>query len=80
MLYGAAEFSRDTDLAILADSLNLALLQRALGELDAARIEVPPFEAAFLERGHSVHFRCRHPDANRLRVDVMAVMRGVRAV
>ena len=33
VFYGAAEFSRDTDLAILADTVNLARLRKALGEL-----------------------------------------------
>ena len=33
MFYGAAEFSRDTDFAILADDLNLSRLWAALGTL-----------------------------------------------
>lgn len=77
VLYGAAEFSRDTDLAILSDTQNLARLQNALDELDAHLIAVPPFESEYLERGHAIHFRCAHPDAAGLRVDVMAQMRGV---
>ena len=32
VFYGAAEFSRDTDLAVLADALNLERLARALAE------------------------------------------------
>jgi hypothetical protein len=40
-------------------------------------IAVPPFAAEHLLRGHAVHFRCHHPDAPRMRVDVMAKMRGV---
>src|SRR5215813_9959601 len=39
VFYGAAEFSRDTDLAILASSENLARLQRTLKDLRAT-IEV----------------------------------------
>jgi hypothetical protein len=35
VFYGAAEFSRDTDLAILASSENLAKLDKALADLDA---------------------------------------------
>lgn len=35
VFYGAAEFSRDTDLAILASSENLAKLDKALTDLDA---------------------------------------------
>ena len=44
VLYGAAEFSRDTDLAILASPANLARLRRALIDLQAEVIAVPPFE------------------------------------
>ena len=79
VLYGAAEFSRDTDVAVLADPENLRRLARALDELQAKRIAVPPFEAEYLARGHAVHFRCQHPDAPRMRIDVMSVMRGVAA-
>lgn len=77
VLYGGVEFSRDTDLAVLCEPANLARLQAALDDLAAVPIAVPPFEAAYLERGHAAHFRCRHPEADGLRVDVMAVMRGV---
>ncbi|MGD0613836.1 MAG: hypothetical protein ABSA69_00155 [Verrucomicrobiota bacterium] len=79
VFYGAAEFSRDTDLAILADAANLARLRRALADLQAEVIAVPPFEMKYLRRGHAIHFRCRHPEALRMRVDVMAKMRGVDA-
>lgn len=77
VFYGAAEFSRDTDFAILADAANLARLRKALDELRADVIAVPPFEMKYLRKGHAVHFRCRHPDALRMRVDVMAKMRSV---
>lgn len=77
VFYGAAEFSRDTDFAILADTANLARLRKALTELQADPIAVPPFEMKFLRRGHAIHFRCQHPDALRMRVDVMSKMRGV---
>ncbi len=77
VLYGAAEFSRDTDLAILASPENLSRLQNALDELQAEVIAVPPFEAKFLRKGHAVHFRCHHHDADRMRVDVMTRMRNV---
>jgi hypothetical protein len=72
VFYGAAEFSRDTDLAILADAANLARLRRALADLQAEVIAVPPFELRYLRRGHAIHFRCRHPEAPRMRVDVMS--------
>ena len=77
VFYGAAEFSRDTDFAILADAANLARLRKALAELRAEPIAVPPFELKYLRRGHAIHFRCQHPEALRMRVDVMSKMRGV---
>ena len=77
VLYGAAEFSRDSDFALLATQENLNRLGTALLDLRAEVIAVPPFEIEYLERGHAVHFRCRHPDALGLRVDVMSRMRGV---
>ena len=77
VFYGAAEFSRDTDFAILADAANLARLRKALADLRAEPIAVPPFELNYLRRGHALHFRCQHPEALRLRVDVMSKMRGV---
>lgn len=77
ILYGAAEFSRDTDLTVFASPDNLERLRGALSELDAEVIAVPPFEPEYLARGHSIHFRCRHPDAERARLDVMSRLRGV---
>jgi len=79
VFYGAAEFSRDTDFVLLADAANLARLRRALAGLRAEPIAVPPFEMKYLRRGHALHFRCQHPDAPRMRVDVMSKMRGVDA-
>ncbi len=77
VFYGAAEFSRDTDLAILADAPNLERLRKALDELQASVIAVPPFHLKYLRRGHAIHFRCQHPEALRMRVDLMSRMRGV---
>lgn len=77
VLYGAAEFSRDTDLALLASDENVALLRSALRELQARRVALPPFEEPYLQRGHAIHFRSYHRDALQMRVDVMSVMRGV---
>ena len=76
VFYGAAEFSRDTDLAILANSENLAKLRYALADLQATVIAVPPFEAKYLRKGHAVHFRCHHPEASGMRIDVMTKMRA----
>jgi hypothetical protein len=77
VLYGAAEFSRDTDLAVLASPANLERLQAALDDLDAHVIAVPPFEAKYLRRGHAVHFRCEDPEAQGMWIDVMTRMRGL---
>ncbi len=74
ILYGAAEFSRDADLAIVASPDNLIRLRAALTDLDAEVVAVPPFEARYLDRGHAIHFRC---GTSGLRVDVMSNMRGV---
>ncbi len=77
ILYGAAEFSRDTDLAILASPANLKRLKAALGDLQASVIAVPGFEPKYLRAGHAVHFRCQDPEAVGMRIDVMTKMRGV---
>lgn len=79
VFYGAAEFSRDTDIVLLAEPENIERLSRALEELRADCIAVPPFSADYLRRGHAVHFRCRHPEADGMRLDVMSVLRGVDA-
>ena len=76
VLYGAAEFSRDIDFAILADPGNFGRLQGLLNEVRAERIAVPSFDLKHLEAGHAIHFRCLHPEAIRLRLDVMSKMRG----
>jgi PHD/YefM family antitoxin component YafN of YafNO toxin-antitoxin module len=77
VLYGAAEFSRDTDLAILASPANFKRLEAALADLQARVIAVPDFEPQSLRAGHAVHFRCQDPQARGMRIDVMTKMRGV---
>ena len=77
VFYGAAQFSKDIDFVLLADPENYARLHRALAELQAERVAVPPFDPAVLARGHAVHFRCRAPGVEGLRVDVMTRLRGV---
>ena len=77
VLYGAAEFSRDTDLAILASEENVERLTKAMQALEAEVIAVPPFLLQHLNAGHAVHFRCRHTEAAGMRVDVMSRMRGM---
>jgi hypothetical protein len=77
IFYGAAEFSRDLDLLILADAANLPKLARALDALDAEVIAVPPLEERHLVRGHAVHVRCRREGVAGLRIDLMSSLRGV---
>ncbi len=77
VLYGAAEFSRDLDIALLPDPANLDRLSRALDDLVAEVIAVPPFSHEHLAEGLAVHFRCTRPDVAGLRIDVMTRMRGV---
>jgi hypothetical protein len=77
VLYGGTEFSRDTDIVLVPDPTNLAALKVALEDLQAEVIAVPPFEEGYLRRGFAVHFRCAHPEAQGIRIDVMSVMRGV---
>jgi hypothetical protein len=83
VLYGAAEYSRDLDLAVLATDDGLPKLSAAIEALHAHVIAVPPFEAQYLRRGHAVHFSV--PDVGSptvgatLRVDVMSRMRGVES-
>ncbi|MCA9225997.1 MAG: hypothetical protein KDA47_10320 [Planctomycetales bacterium] len=76
VFYGAAEFSRDCDVVVLATDDNLHHLTAALAELQAECIAVPPRDWTTLERGHAIHFRCHHPDAVGIRLDVMSKMRG----
>ena len=76
ILYGAAEFSRDIDLAVLADERNLSRLQMALGKLNAAPVFVPPLSIDVLLRGHACHFRCSAAGIEGLRIDVMSTLHG----
>ena len=45
ILYGAAEFSRDTDFAVQSSEGNLEKLKQALQDLDAEQVFLPPLEA-----------------------------------
>lgn len=76
ILYGAAEFSRDIDLAVMVSSPNLENLRLALDELDAGKIFVPELSEDVLLKGHACHFRCRREDVKGLRIDIMGEMRG----
>jgi hypothetical protein len=75
VFYGAAQFSKDVYLALLASEENFSRLLAALSDLNAKRIAVPPFDPDLLARGHAVHFRCQGGDADGLRVDVMTRLR-----
>jgi hypothetical protein len=77
VFYGAAEFSRDLDLLVLAGAGEMNKLTIALRDLEAEPIAFPPFTADYLERGHAAHFRCRRADLGGLRIDLMSVLRGV---
>lgn len=76
VFYGAAEFSRDCDIVIVSDDDNLARLNAALALLEAECIALPPFDRQYWDRGHAIHFRCQHPNAKGIRLDVMTKMRG----
>lgn len=76
ILYGAAEFSKDTDFAVLCSEENLERLRAALARLEAEPVFFPPLDATYLERGHACHFRCLAEDVAGFRVDIMARMRG----
>ena len=76
VLYGGAEISRDADILVLLSEENIDALREALRELDAEQIFFPALEVEALRRGHACHFRCRHPQASGIRLDVMAVLRG----
>jgi len=75
VFYGAAQVSKDVDLALLAEPANIERLRAALKELAAERIAVPPFEPALFDRGHAIHFRCHAPGVEELRVDLMSRLR-----
>jgi hypothetical protein len=78
ILYGAAEFSRDIDFAILASADNMEHLRWALRDLNAEVVAVPPFELDYLERGHALHFRANAEQVRGFRIDVMSRLRGVQ--
>jgi len=79
IIYGAAEFSRDSDFVILSTAPNLKRLQKALKALKAELIYVPPLALDYLERGHACHFRCTAKDTKGLRIDAISKLRGCEA-
>ena len=79
ILYGAAEFTRDIDIAVAVAPDNLRRLRAALLDLEAQQVYFPALSAPVLRRGHACHFRCLAPGLRRVRLDVMTRMRGVEA-
>ena len=77
ILYGAAEFSRDIDLAVMISAENLGDLRKALKELETERVFYPDLSEEALLKGHACHFRCQRKDLKGLRIDIIGVMRGV---
>lgn len=77
VFYGAAQVSKDVDFLVLASEENLERLISALHFLSAVRIAVPPFDPHHLERGHAVHYRCKVPEADGLRIDIMTRLRDL---
>ena len=76
IIYGAAEFSRDSDFVILSSPDNLERLKAALNELKAEPIYFPSLEIEYLKRGHACHFRCHAKEVENLRVDIISKLRG----
>ncbi len=76
ILYGGAEFSRDIDIAIELSAANLQKLRTALKALGAQKIFYPGLSEKELRKGHACHFRCGDAEFNKLRIDIMGVMRG----
>lgn len=76
VLYGAAEFTRDTDFVVDADEANLSRLRSALDVLSAKTVDVPELAADVLRRGHACHFRSNLLSPRGWRIDIMSCMRG----
>lgn len=76
IVYGAAEFSRDSDFFVLCNPENLDRIRKAISALRAKNIYVPPLIKKFLDKGHACHFRCYAEPVRGLRIDVMAKLRG----
>ena len=76
IIYGAAEFSRDSDFVVLCESDNLARLRKALKALNARNIYVPQLKKEFLEKGHACHFRCHAQPVKNIRIDILSLLRG----
>jgi hypothetical protein len=76
IIYGAIEFSRDSDFVILADLENIDRIKIALKALEAKPVYFPEFRVEYLRKGHACHFRCEAEDVMGLRIDMLSVLRG----
>jgi len=76
IIYGASEFSRDSDFVVLAEQANLEALKKALKALNAVPVYFPDLAIEQLAKGHASHFRCRARGVEGLRVDVMGRLKG----
>ncbi len=76
VLYGAAEFTRDSDFVVDDDEANLSRLRSALDVLRAETVCVPELAADVLRRGHLCHFRSSLLSPHGWRTDIMSRMRG----
>ena len=76
IIYGAVEFSRDSDFVILMEPDNMERLKNALKSLNAKPIYLPEFQIEYLRKGHACHFRCEAEDVQGLRIDILSVLRG----
>lgn len=76
ILYGGAEFSRDSDFVVLSEPGNLEALKKALGALRAKPVYFPELSLDALRKGHACHFRCGARGVAGLRVDLMGRLKG----
>ncbi len=76
IIYGASEFSRDTDFVVLCDAGNLERIKKSLRYLKAENIYVPPLEKKYLDKGHACHFRSHCKSSRGMRIDILAKLRG----
>jgi len=79
IVYGAAEFSRDSDFVVLASPANLKALSGALKVLKAVPVYYPELTIHYLLKGHACHFRCGARGVEGLRVDIMSKLKGCDA-
>lgn len=76
IVYGAIEFSRDSDFVILTDVENMERVKKALKALNAKPVYFPEFKVEYLHKGHACHFRCEAEEVRGLRIDMLSVLRG----